>query len=193
MFPERRSVRQHDGTHALYSRAAFAPLLLSQQRHLVSSLYFGAIFQWTGSSRVEERSGSWQVQHCVCLCRVVCSLWLVCACLALCPHVTTSKWEYFSKKPRSVKTGFNSRVGFYQAVAFEATAERAGWVLSNSVSGKIYCIVSAVNITNFFFASDWTQALGGRELHHICFCCWQLSFEQVLLLASGSSCVSHIL
>jgi hypothetical protein len=47
------------------------------------------------------------------------------------------KWEQVSKKPRSVKTGFNSRVGFYQAVAFEATAERAGWVLSNSVSGKI--------------------------------------------------------
>ena len=47
------------------------------------------------------------------------------------------KWEQISKKPRSVKTGFNSRVGFYQAVAFEATAERAGWVLSNSVSGKI--------------------------------------------------------
>ena len=139
------------------------------------------------------------MQHCVCLCRVVCSLWLVCACLALCPRVTTSKWEYFSKKPRSVKTGFNSRVGFYQAVAFEATAERAGWVLSNSVSGKFYCIVSAVKRTNFFShqieLKPWVEenftifasAVGNSPLNR--FCC--LLLVLLVFLTSCNSIPQH--
>jgi hypothetical protein len=57
----------------------------------------------------------------------------------------------FSKRPYySVKTGFNSRIGFYNAVAFEATAERAGWVLSSSVS-DIFLLYSFCGYKNHPF------------------------------------------
>ena len=67
---------------------------------------------------------------------------------------------------RSVKTGPYSRIGFYQAVTFQATPERAGWVLANTVSA--YCPACAVALIccisindDCFAASGRAQALGG--------------------------------